>query len=476
MAISGVDIGIIIIYGAAVTAVGLGFSKKIKNTEDFYIASRSLNMFVIAATVCASILGGSAMIGKGGVMYSQGVVGILLSIPYLVGMYVFTFMSGRIQQIGVINRIKSIPDLMEYRFGRKTRFLVAGMIAYAMMATVASQIAAFAVVLRIIGGISFEKGVWIALIIIIAYTSASGLYGVVYTDVIQFVTLIVTIYFLLPIKSVTAAGGLSSILENVPAEMLKFNVTPEIIGWIFTSLIFTLAGAEMWQRAFAAKNPRAAKRGMFLGNTVYAATILITLLLSLSALSLYPDIAQKYGTADAAIPALVVNLLPKGFLGLAIIGMLSVIMSTADTYLLISAQTVVCDIIKPLSHSMTDRKELLYSKLFTVLAGICALLISLYIKGVYNLLMFAWTFYAASVGIPAVAALYWKKATAPGICSGVITGFVISIVWNLAGAPFKSERVSGRGGGLPDRYHFSVSGNERQGERLRLSPHRSRRA
>lgn len=34
-----------------------------------------------------------------------------------------------------------------------------------------------------------------------------------------------------------------------------------------------MAGAEMWQRAFAAKTPKAARRGMFWGTSVYAVTI-----------------------------------------------------------------------------------------------------------------------------------------------------------------------------------------------------------
>lgn len=177
----------------------------------------------------------------------------------------------------------SFPDLMEYRFGRKTRFLVAGLIAFAMMATVASQIAAFATVLKIIGGISFEAGAWIALIIIVAYTFVSGLYGVVYTDVIQFVVIIFFLYLLLPVKCVSTAGGISSILSSVPPKMLEFNVTPDIVGWLFTSLIFTFASAEMWQRSFSVKSPKDSKRGMFMGNNIYALTIVIILVLSLSA-------------------------------------------------------------------------------------------------------------------------------------------------------------------------------------------------
>ena len=50
--------------------------------------------------------------------------------------------------------------------------------------------------------------------------------------------------------------------------------------------------------------------------------------------------------------------------------------------------------------------------------------------------MFAWSFYAAAAGLPAFAALYWKKATKAGIISGMAAGFTVCVGWKLAGTPF----------------------------------------
>ena len=65
-----------------------------------------------------------------------------------------------------------------------------------------------------------------------------------------------------------------------------------------------------------------------------------------------------------------------------------------------------------------------------------ALVIALYIQNAYNILMFAWSFYAASAGIPAFAALFWKKATHAGILSAMLAGFFVCVGWRLAGEPF----------------------------------------
>ena len=74
--------------------------------------------------------------------------------------------------------------------------------------------------------------------------------------------------------------------------------------------------------------------------------------------------------------------------------------------------------------------------MFAFILPLGALVIALYIKNAYNILMFAWSFYAAAAGLPAFAALYWKKATKAGIISGMAAGFVVCVGWKLIGTPF----------------------------------------
>ena len=81
-------------------------------------------------------------------------------------------------------------------------------------------------------------------------------------------------------------------------------------------------------------------------------------------------------------------------------------------------------------------KELRLTRVFAVILPLGALFIALYIKNAYNILMFAWSFYAAAAGLPAFAALYWKKATKAGILAGMGAGFSVTIVWKLLGQPF----------------------------------------
>lgn len=437
--VTTLDLIIVLCYMLLMLGVGVYFVKRVKNHGDFYVAGRSLGPVTLAATVCATIIGGSAMMGRGGISYTAGMRSVLIAIPYLLGMFVFSGISGRIEEVGRIRGISSIPELIEFRYGKNVKYLIAVLIGYTMMATVASQVSATATIFKMIGsgiGITYEMGAIIATCIFIAYTAASGLFGVVYTDVVQFFMLLLFVYILLPGMSISQVGGISALIQNTPKELFQFKLDGELIGMIVTNLVFTMAGAEMWQRAFAAKSRKVAKEGMFWGTGVYATTILITLALGLAARQLFPNIVEEFGTADAVIPAMVIRILPIGITGLTLAGLLSVMMSSADSYLLISTQTFVCDIWKTHKPDLDDKHELRVSRILTVLLALGAMIIALYIKNAYEALMFAWTFYAASVGLPAVAALYWKKATKPAIVSSILTGFVVSIVWKIIGQPF----------------------------------------
>ena len=207
------DILIIFAYLIGMLWIGFYFTKKIKTSGDFFIAGRTLGPVVLMATVCASIIGGSALIGRGGYAYSGGMVAIAIALPYMIGMYIFSFCTGRIADIGRKYNITSIPELMEYRFGKTAKLLAGAMIAYSMAATVGAQISATATVFGVVGGnfgINYVWGAVIASAIFVIYTASSGLFGVVYTDLVQFFILILFVYILLPIMSVKEVGGMAA--------------------------------------------------------------------------------------------------------------------------------------------------------------------------------------------------------------------------------------------------------------------------
>ena len=387
--ITVIDFLIVGAYLLGMLAIGIHFVKRIRNREDFYAADHSLSTPVLLATVCATIIGGSSMMGRAGLGYTSGIECLMTALPYMIGMFLFSAYAGRIYDVGEKYGITSIPSLFEYRFGKSAKVIIAIMIALAMMGTVASQVTATATIIRIMGsgiGVSYEVGALIATVIFIIYTGASGLFGVVYTDVLQFFMLVLFVYIMVPISSISSIGGLHKYIEQMDKSYLVPKLNGRLLGDIVSYLVITMAGAEMWQRAFAAKDRKAAKRGMFFGTAVYAVCVCMILVMAMAARQLIPDLVEKYGSTDAVIPALTVVSLPAGLTGLALAGIFSVMMSTADSYLLVSMQTAVDDIGKTIKPDMSEKTELLLSRIMSVVLAFLALGIALYIKSAYTIL------------------------------------------------------------------------------------------
>ena len=181
--LSVIDLFIIGAYLLAMVLVGVYFMKRIKNTGDYYVAGRTLGPWIMMATVCATIIGGSGLMGRAGVAYSSGTKAVITAVPYVLGMFIFSGISGRISDIGIMYNVTSIPDLFERRFGKTAKILLALMVAFTMMGTVASQVTATATIINMLGsqvGLSYEAGALIACIIFMVYTASSGLFGGLY--------------------------------------------------------------------------------------------------------------------------------------------------------------------------------------------------------------------------------------------------------------------------------------------------------
>mgnify|MGYP000890389817 CR=1 FL=1 len=119
--IHALDLAIIGAYLIAMVLIGLVVVKKVRSMDDYYLGGRSFGPLVLMATVCATIIGGSGLMGRAGVAYTDGFKAVLTAIPYLLGMFIFSGIAGKISDIGMQYGITSIPELFERRFGRAAK-------------------------------------------------------------------------------------------------------------------------------------------------------------------------------------------------------------------------------------------------------------------------------------------------------------------------------------------------------------------
>ena len=441
ISVSGLDWIIVGVYLLLMLFVGFYFVRKIRNSNDYFLAGRSLGAFPIACSIAATTIGGAAMLGRTGTIYQSGLAGVTMALPYLIAMVLMGFAFPRISKIGAKYNVGTLPQLFGARYGKGMQAIVGLVCAIGMGASVATQISGCSTVFSIMGGdtlgVSYEICAIISTAIFIIYVMFSGLYSVVWTDVFQCVLLVVMIYIVLPIGGIRSAGGFAAVKEVVPESFSEWNFNSAIIGAMVTNFAIVACNPPIWHRAFAAKTSGTAKKGMILGYCIYGATIFLCIFIAYAALAVVPGINETYGSYDYVVPALVINVLPKGLIGLTVAGMLAVSMSSGDSQLLCSMHHFTSDFMKVFKPDMSTKQEIRYGRIACVAAGIIALALALYLRSAYDLLMLVWGFYSSCMACPALAGLFWKKATKWGIVSGIFGGLIANILWKYVfNSPF----------------------------------------
>lgn len=76
-----IDLIIIAAYLISMVLIGVVVVKKVQSMDDYYLGGRSFGPLVLMATVCATIIGGSGLMGRAGVAYSSGFKAIMTALP-----------------------------------------------------------------------------------------------------------------------------------------------------------------------------------------------------------------------------------------------------------------------------------------------------------------------------------------------------------------------------------------------------------
>ena len=109
-------------------------------------------------------------------------------------------------------------------------------------------------------------------------------------------------------------------------------------------------------------------------------------------------------------------------------------MSTADSQLLASSSAFSSDIYKTTIRKNADDKELLWvGRIGVLIVTVVALLLAIFAGGssIMSLVSAAWSIFGAAFGPAMLLSLYWKRFNYKGAVSGIITGFVVSVLWMI---------------------------------------------
>ena len=215
----------------------------------------------------------------------------------------------------------------------------------------------------------------------------------------------------------------------------KFDWTS--VASILTGLSWGLGYAGMPHilvRYMAIKNEKEMKRSQILGIVWIALILIMTTVMALVARVYFG--AEMESNKEQVFVVLVRRMMSWGAValigGFMLAAIVAAAMSTADSQLLASSSSFASDIYKTTVRKNASDKELLWVGRATVAAVTAiALVIALVAGGtsIMSLVSAAWSIFGAAFGPAMILALYWKRFNYKGANAGIITGFVVSVLW-----------------------------------------------
>jgi SSS family solute:Na+ symporter len=275
----------------------------------------------------------------------------------------------------------------------------------------------------------------IGMAVVILYSTFGGLWAVIQTDMMQFVLLGVLIPVTL-LVGVYRSGGVDALMAAIPDTHLGGlgGMTFLAFAGLFVSFLLgeTLVPPYA-QRTFSTPDGRHARIGFVLTGVFSALFFFISASLGLVALHLFPGIDP-----EAALPTVVMELLPVGLVGLVVAALLAVVMSTASSYMNSAAIVLIKDIHQAfLKPDTSNAQRLWLERATTVVVGVLATLFAISVPSIVDALLYAYSLWAPTVILPLLGAVLLGCRSTVAAVSAIVAGGATTAVWTwVLGDPF----------------------------------------
>ena len=410
--ISPIDYVIITIYLAGMVCVGIWFSKKHSDFDDFFLAGRSLTTPLLITTLISTYYGIDVLFGDSQLGFTDGVVAWF---GYARPTYAFFLISAFLLAKRLRKEdFKSLPDILDRYYGKNTRYV--GALTSFIYSLPALSLYGFGILGDVILGWEPAIGMLVLGGIALAYTLTGGFWAVALTDSIQFVMMCVVLAFAFPF-AMNFIGGFDTMIEVL--EPSYFDTLGDLSIWLI--IIYASTGLSIlveptfYQRIFAARSYRNVRNALVIGIFIWGSyDWLITILAMSAKVGVIKGILPSDVAPDAALLTVMVAALPAGALGLFMAGVLSTEMSTLDSYCLVAGGNVAYDIYKPaFKPDLTDDELIKKTRQGILLSWLLGFAMAVSFDQMLGLWVFMASVLISSVLVPILLGLYVPKFRKP---------------------------------------------------------------
>ena len=459
-----IDWSIIISYILFSLGVGIYFSKRAaSSTEEYFLSGRSLPWWIVGTSMVATTFAADTPLAITEFVRGPGIWQNWFWWNLLMGSLLSVFLFSRLWRRA---EILTDNELLELRYsGKPAAFLRAFKAGYFAILynfiVMGWVINAMASVVSVMLNMDKWTAVWLCVIIALVYAILSGFWGVVVTDLVQFVIAMFG-SIALAIIALNYVGGMEVLLSKLNELLGSDVVTDNTLKFIppipdtgvatqtfwespfskFLIFIFVMwwshhgtdGGGYIIQRMSSAKNERHALLATLWFNIAhYALRVWPWIIVAVVSIVMFPIIPLEYSElgVKAGYPLVMNTLLGPGLKGILIVSFLAAFMSTIDTHLNWGVSYLINDIYKRFfKPNETERHYVLVGKIMTVVLMILAAFTALKMQSISK----AWEFIfamGAGIGLVLILRWFWWRVNAWSEITALATSIVITISFEI---------------------------------------------
>ena len=423
------DLAIVVLYLIVTLVVGIFAGRNVKNMKDFSVSSKIFPTSVLVSTIFATWMGGDDLIGVSEKIYNVGFVFFVVQLGQTVSLFFHAYVIAPKILRSFSDKV-SIGEIMGALYGKPGQVMCGVSNVLFSIGYVAAQVSAIGYVCSLFFDIDHFLGTIIGSLIVITYSSFGGIRSVVFTDVLQFGILIIGIP-LMANMALEKVGGWEYLISSLPeqhVELTSYKGSFSLFIAYFVIYAFPGFSPMLIQRILMAKDENQAAQALAISGILYVPFYAVIMVIALSAVLMFPGIDSN----NAFLNVLNYSL-PTVVKGIAISGVLAVVMSTTDSFLNISAIATTRDVVAVLWPSkVNDRSELLLSRTVTVLFGLMSIYIATMFHSMLDFWMYFSNFWAPTVVAPMLMYLLNLKTDVKTYLLSMVVGFVSIVIFRYS--------------------------------------------
>lgn len=412
---------------------------KHRNIDAYLINNRNTKTLPLVFTTLATFVGGGVCLGLIAMGYTSGLAAVAIGVAYIIGFFILYFFAGKIRDYGAKHNIYSFAEYLNRRylknhsnsaFPKVFSGMISGINILIFFFLTAAQFVGMASLLHFAFNVGYGTAAGISFVLVITYTALAGLSGVIITDSIQFIVIVFMIIAIF-IPGILADTNNFASLKTLDPEML--NGTSEglvfLLGLPILLAPSVLTRMDIWQRSLSAKSAKTAKRTAWISGL---SMLPFYIIFPLVGMALRVDYGAGIDPNHATFEFLAKHTAPV-LMGFATIGLLSALMSSADSFLNIVAMTAVRDFGSYKKDFQTKESSFKRVRMAVIFFGAIALAMALFFADIVNLFVAGITMNILFTPITVLALIRkdvykYKKAAFASILSGTIVILVIFIL------------------------------------------------